>query len=312
MAHTARGALNRQCTRLNCNARHLTIPALCYPRAAGIWASPRSTSRACLSPPKQSTPKARAGTRWCLFSYAHASLFTEYGIRPGVLSGTSGPHATPRHLSQPCTSCKAVPAHTGNIVHHRNRLAAWTRVHTSNAHCRCACARRGTDLADHTLPWALGGVPSRYTEKGDDSEMHILIFDECDAIFRVRGENDGSAASKSYDSVVNALLTKMDGLTEIDNIVVIGLTNRKELLDPALLRPVALNSVCVCACTSSVALAQLRAHACVCVRACVCVCDRQTERMRERERGRERERTRENESESERDREREGGGGWSE
>ena len=76
--------------------------------------------------------------------------------------------------------------------------------------------------------------------------MHILIFDECDAIFRVRGENDGSAASKSYDSVVNALLTKMDGLTEIDNIVVIGLTNRKELLDPALLRPVALNSVCVC------------------------------------------------------------------
>jgi len=67
--------------------------------------------------------------------------------------------------------------------------------------------------------------------------MHILIFDECEAIFRVRGENDGSAASKSYDSVVNALLTKMDGLTEIDNIVVIGLTNRKELLDPALLRP---------------------------------------------------------------------------
>jgi vesicle-fusing ATPase len=36
---------------------------------------------------------------------------------------------------------------------------------------------------------------------------------------------------------VNTLLTKMDGIDEIDNIVVFGLTNRRELIDDALLRP---------------------------------------------------------------------------
>ena len=45
------------------------------------------------------------------------------------------------------------------------------------------------------------------------------------------------AASNAYDGVVNTLLTKLDGLEEFDNIVVFGLTNRRELIDPALLRP---------------------------------------------------------------------------
>ena len=77
-----------------------------------------------------------------------------------------------------------------------------------------------------------------FKEKGADSDVHIVIFDEIDAIFRERGKGDGSAANLAYDSVVNALLTKMDGLEEADNIVVIAMTNRKELLDQALLRPV--------------------------------------------------------------------------
>lgn len=68
-------------------------------------------------------------------------------------------------------------------------------------------------------------------------DLHVLVFDEIDAIFRERGRGDGSAASMAYDSVVNALLTLMDGLGEIDNIVVIGMTNRRQLIDPALLRP---------------------------------------------------------------------------
>eukprot|EP00729_Bicosta_minor_P014983 gene14983-10300_t len=76
-----------------------------------------------------------------------------------------------------------------------------------------------------------------FKEKGSKSDVHIIIFDEIDAIFRERGKGDGQAANLAYDSVVNALLTKMDGLEEADNIVVIAMTNRKELLDPALLRP---------------------------------------------------------------------------
>ena len=41
----------------------------------------------------------------------------------------------------------------------------------------------------------------------------------------------------AYDSVVNALLTQMDGLEEMNNVIVFGMTNRRELIDPALLRP---------------------------------------------------------------------------
>ena len=41
----------------------------------------------------------------------------------------------------------------------------------------------------------------------------------------------------AYDALVNQLLTLMDGLTEMHNTLVVGLTNRRELLDPALLRP---------------------------------------------------------------------------
>ncbi len=41
----------------------------------------------------------------------------------------------------------------------------------------------------------------------------------------------------AYDSVVNTLLTLMDGLQEVNNIVVFGMTNRRELMDSALLRP---------------------------------------------------------------------------
>ncbi|EGD79381.1 hypothetical protein PTSG_09791 [Salpingoeca rosetta] len=70
-----------------------------------------------------------------------------------------------------------------------------------------------------------------------EDDVHFIIFDELDAIFRERGRGDGSAASMAYDSVVNALLTQMDGLNEINNVIVFGMTNRRELIDPALLRP---------------------------------------------------------------------------
>ena len=51
------------------------------------------------------------------------------------------------------------------------------------------------------------------------------------------GKTDQSAAGVAYDALVNQLLTLMDGLSEVHNILVVGLTNRRELLDPALLRP---------------------------------------------------------------------------
>lgn len=75
-----------------------------------------------------------------------------------------------------------------------------------------------------------------YKAAGDDSALHIIILDEMDAIARKRGTMTADTTGVR-DSVVNQLLAKMDGVREASNILVVGLTNRPELLDPALLRP---------------------------------------------------------------------------
>ena len=73
-------------------------------------------------------------------------------------------------------------------------------------------------------------------EAGDASALHVIVFDEIDAFTRERGSLTGDT-SGIRDSVVNQLLAKMDGVEQLDNILVIGLTNRAELIDSALLRP---------------------------------------------------------------------------
>jgi len=77
---------------------------------------------------------------------------------------------------------------------------------------------------------------AEFKEVGDDSALHIIILDEMDAIARKRGSMT-SDTTGVRDSVVNQLLAKMDGVKEASNVLVVGLTNRPELLDPALLRP---------------------------------------------------------------------------
>ena len=62
----------------------------------------------------------------------------------------------------------------------------------------------------------------------------ILFFDEIDALVPRRGAGD---ESKVYERVVNQVLTEMDGLEALNDVVVIGATNRPDIVDPALLRP---------------------------------------------------------------------------
>lgn len=72
-------------------------------------------------------------------------------------------------------------------------------------------------------------------ELGDESDVHIIIFDEIDAICKARGSSrDGTGVG---DSVVNQLLTQIDGVDSLNNVLVIGMTNRKDMLDEALMRP---------------------------------------------------------------------------
>jgi vesicle-fusing ATPase len=72
-------------------------------------------------------------------------------------------------------------------------------------------------------------------EEGEHSMLHIIILDEMDAICKQRGSNSGGTGVS--DSVVNQLLSKIDGVDSLNNILLIGMTNRKDMIDDALLRP---------------------------------------------------------------------------
>eukprot|EP01065_Artemidia_motanka_P052384 TRINITY_DN944_c1_g1_i1.p1 TRINITY_DN944_c1_g1~~TRINITY_DN944_c1_g1_i1.p1 ORF type:complete len:776 (+),score=283.89 TRINITY_DN944_c1_g1_i1:82-2409(+) len=72
-------------------------------------------------------------------------------------------------------------------------------------------------------------------QRGDESDLHLIIFDEFDAIVKQRGSTrDGTGVG---DSVVNQLLAKIDGVEQLNNVLLVGMTNRKDLIDEALLRP---------------------------------------------------------------------------
>jgi transitional endoplasmic reticulum ATPase len=61
----------------------------------------------------------------------------------------------------------------------------------------------------------------------------IIFFDEIDALAPARGSNSDSHVS---DNVLNQILTEMDGLEDLKDVVVMGATNRPDIVDPALLR----------------------------------------------------------------------------
>ncbi|SCL98005.1 N-ethylmaleimide-sensitive fusion protein, putative [Plasmodium chabaudi adami] len=75
-----------------------------------------------------------------------------------------------------------------------------------------------------------------YKQSGENSLLHIIILDEIDAICRQRG-SAASSGSGVNDSIVNQLLSKIDGVNSLNNILLIGMTNRIDLIDEALLRP---------------------------------------------------------------------------
>lgn len=74
--------------------------------------------------------------------------------------------------------------------------------------------------------------------KGNQSDLHVIIFDEFDSVGRKRSSGDDTG-SQVGNQVVNQLLAKMDGpdLERLNNILIIAMTNRIDLIDSALLRP---------------------------------------------------------------------------
>lgn len=67
------------------------------------------------------------------------------------------------------------------------------------------------------------------------NKMHVIIFDEIDSLCKKRGSG-GAGGTGVGDNIVNQILTKLDGVDSPKNILVIGMTNRKDRLDEAILR----------------------------------------------------------------------------
>jgi len=93
-------------------------------------------------------------------------------------------------------------------------------------------AVKGAELLDKYVGESARGVREVFS-RARAAAPAILFFDELDALAPVRGRSTTSVT----DTVVAALLTEMDGVGERGDIVVIGATNRRDLIDPALLRP---------------------------------------------------------------------------
>jgi proteasome-associated ATPase len=75
---------------------------------------------------------------------------------------------------------------------------------------------------------------SRAKEKSDQGVPVIVFFDEMDSLFRTRGTG---VSSDMESTVVPQLLSELDGVESLKNVIVIGASNREDLIDPAILRP---------------------------------------------------------------------------
>lgn len=77
-------------------------------------------------------------------------------------------------------------------------------------------------------------VFQRAREKSEEGWPVIIFFDEMDSMFRTRGSG---ISSDMESTIVPQLLAEIDGVEGLRNVIVIGATNREDLIDPAILRP---------------------------------------------------------------------------
>ncbi|AHH21913.1 putative ATPase associated with various cellular activities [Nocardia nova SH22a] len=94
-------------------------------------------------------------------------------------------------------------------------------------------AVKGAELMDKWVGSSERAVRELF-QRARDSAPSLIFLDEVDALAPRRGQSSDSGVG---DRVVAALLTELDGVEPLRDVVVVGATNRPELIDPALLRP---------------------------------------------------------------------------
>jgi proteasome-associated ATPase len=74
----------------------------------------------------------------------------------------------------------------------------------------------------------------RAREKASEGTPVVVFFDEMDSLFRTRGSG---VSSDVENTIVPQLLSEIDGVERLENVIVIGASNREDMIDPAILRP---------------------------------------------------------------------------
>ncbi len=155
--------------------------------------------------------------------YLHRDLFKEYELDPpkGIL--LYGPPGCGKTLI-----AKAVA----------NSLAKKVSERTGNPDVRSYFLNiKGPELLNKWVGETerqIRLIFQRAKEKSDEGVPVIVFFDEMDSLFRTRGTG---ISSDVESTIVPQLLSELDGVESLKNVVVIGASNREDLIDPAILRP---------------------------------------------------------------------------
>ncbi len=155
--------------------------------------------------------------------YLHRDLFREYELEPpkGIL--LYGPPGCGKTLI-----AKAVA----------NSLAKKVSERTGNPDVRSYFLNiKGPELLNKWVGETerqIRLIFQRAKEKSDEGVPVIVFFDEMDSLFRTRGTG---ISSDVESTIVPQLLSELDGVESLKNVVVIGASNREDLIDPAILRP---------------------------------------------------------------------------
>lgn len=155
--------------------------------------------------------------------FLHAELFERYQLRPpkGVL--LYGPPGCGKTLI-----AKAVANSLAKQV-----AAARGQEHISSYFLNI----KGPELLNKYVgetERTIRLIFQRAREKASEGTPVIVFFDEMDSVFRTRGSG---VSSDVETTIVPQLLSEIDGVEGLENVIVIGASNREDMIDPAILRP---------------------------------------------------------------------------
>jgi proteasome-associated ATPase len=170
--------------------------------------------------------------------YLHADLFKEHQLRPpkGVL--LYGPPGCGKTLI-----AKAVANSLAKQVAARTAALASKNGATGTPGAQAKEGKsfflniKGPELLNKYVGETerhIRLVFQRAREKASEGMPVIIFFDEMDSIFRTRGSG---VSSDVENTIVPQLLSEIDGVEGLENVIVIGASNREDMIDPAILRP---------------------------------------------------------------------------